>query len=111
VLELAHLGRYVVCRKTTEYLPRTIDAYLAVPEPRDDGLPMPSPPPLDELKAQLQLLDVSPGRRRTASPRLGPVSVSPLASFSARTASGRGRAARAAAPGRTPDRRRDVTAR
>ncbi len=48
---------YVVRRTTAEYLPRTIDAYLAVPQRHDDLLPTPSPTPLEELKSQLQLLE------------------------------------------------------
>jgi hypothetical protein len=49
---------YVVRRTTAEYLPKTIAAYLAVPARRDDDvLPTPSPTPLDELRAQLQLLE------------------------------------------------------
>jgi hypothetical protein len=48
---------YVVRRTTAEYLPRTIDAYLAVPQRHDELLPTPSPTPLEELKSQLQLLE------------------------------------------------------
>ncbi|MBV9354281.1 MAG: hypothetical protein JO023_02015 [Chloroflexi bacterium] len=48
---------YVVRRTTAEYLPRTIDAYLAVPQRHEDLLPTPSPTPLEELKSQLQLLE------------------------------------------------------
>jgi hypothetical protein len=49
---------YLVRRTAAEYLPRTIEAYLAVPQRQPDGvLPAPSKSALDELKEQLQLLD------------------------------------------------------
>jgi hypothetical protein len=49
---------YIVRRTAAEYLPRTIEAYLAVPKRTPDSvLPPPTQSPLDELKQQLQLLD------------------------------------------------------
>jgi hypothetical protein len=48
---------YIVRQTTADYLPRTVNAYLAVPVATDPLLRASSTAALDELKAQLNLLD------------------------------------------------------